>query len=629
MKRNLVMRLAAAIFVAMLAVPFQLTAQSKQNQPQGHHHYQLVDLGSTLGGPQSYLTPGSGLDFAQHLALLNAEGVVAGYGDTANPDPFPNYCFSSDCLATNTFVSNRSGGLIDLGALPGGGDSAPNWITANGLVAGLSENGETDPLYPGLPQLRGVLWINGKAIDLKTLPGGGYQSEANSVNLFGQVVGAALNTVPDNNSMQAGTWLLFGGDGGISPPYAYQTRAFIWDEEHGMRDMGTLGGTDAEAFFINDRGQVVGASYTGSTPSAACSYPLATDSFIWEREKGMVELGGFGGTCTVPAGLNQLGQIVGSSNLQGDQFSQAFLWEQGKLHHLGGSLGGGFTGAFALNEIGQTVGFGTLAGDAIFHAALWKRIGDITDLGVIGDDQCSYAADINIEKQVVGSSIPNCADDSTSFRAALWEDGASFDLNNLIPAGSPLYLQYVETINDRGEIAGQGVDSSGNEHAFLLIPCDDNHPGVEGCDYGMAGPGANAETIPAPGAGSVPSARPALRLPSPLRKIIRGVQPSSSTQVISDLSAEGDGRSSSTVADGRQADFLHDSADTQFRGYGNCLVDSHTDKLTGTCRAGTAWVCWSGRSNNCPSGAKAIKPEKSGCGLSGSVTIDADRACRF
>jgi hypothetical protein len=80
-------------------------------------------------------------------------------------------------------------------------------------------------------------------------------------------------------------------------------------------------------------------------------------------------------------------------------------------------------------------------------------------------------------------------------RAVLWESGAIFDLNNLIQSGSPLYLQYVETINDRGEIAGQGADSSGNEHAFLLIPCDKNHPGVEGCDYTLA----DASTATQPG----------------------------------------------------------------------------------------------------------------------------------
>ncbi len=71
--------------------------------------------------------------------------------------------------------------------------------------------------------------------------------------------------------------------------------------------------------------------------------------------------------------------------------------------------------------------------------------------------------------------ITNCA--------FLWENGSIVDLNTLIPPGSPLYLVYADHINDQGEIAGNGMDVNGNNHAFLLIPCDVNHPAVDGCDY--------------------------------------------------------------------------------------------------------------------------------------------------
>jgi probable HAF family extracellular repeat protein len=532
-KKHLSVYIAAVTLFAALAIPVGLIAQNDQQPGHQPHHYQLIDIGA-LGGSQSYFSPGSGLAFGQHIAAVNAEGTVAGYADTSNADLFQNYCFSSDCLATHTFLSNGSGVLTDLGALPGGGDSAPNWITANGLVAGLSENGETDPLYSGLPQLRAVLWKNGKIIDLRTLPEGGYQSEANSVNGSGQVVGAALDTVPDNNSMQVGTWWLWGGDGGINPPYFYQTRAFFWDQEHGMQDLGTLGGTDAQALLINEQGQVVGHSYIGSESSPACLYPLATNSFIWEKETGMVDLGSFGGSCTIATDLNQRGQVVGSSNPKGDQSQDAFLWERGQLYHLGGSIGGSDTGAFAISDAGEAVGFGTLAQGATvpFHATLWKHIGKITDLGVIGSDQCSYAAGINAWGQVVGSSISSCTSEEPTFRAFLWEDGMMFDLNNLIPAGSPLYLQNVQTINDRGEIAGQGTDSGGNNHAFLLIPCDENHPGVEGCDYSSMDVNATAAAALAPAVTPMPPVRPTLRLPLPLRRAVRGGQPSASTGAV-------------------------------------------------------------------------------------------------
>ena len=429
----------------------------------------------------------------QQTGALNGEGAVAGFADTSISDPFPNPCFW-DCLVVHTFRSDRSGVLKDLGALPGGGSSAPNWISPNGLIAGLSENGETDPLYPNLPQVRAVLWKDGNIMDLKTLPEGGYQSEANAVNSSGQVVGAALNTIPDANSMQPDTFWLWGG---ISPPYAYQTRAFFWDQESGMIDLGTLpGGTDAQALLINEKGQVIGHSYIGSMSSPACLYPLATDSFIWEKETGLVDLGSFGGTCTIATDLNQQGQVVGSSNLKGDKSQEAFLWERGQLHHLGGSLGGSFTGAFAINEQREAAGFGYLTGNSTFHATLWKNLKSITDLGVVGADSCSYAAAINARGQVVGGSSPVC--DFDDARAFLWEDGSIFDLNSLIPPASTLYLQLTYAINDRGEIAGTGVDASGNEHAFLLAPCDENHPGVDQCDYSLVDAAAATRVTPVP-----------------------------------------------------------------------------------------------------------------------------------
>jgi len=190
----------------------------------------------------------------------------------------------------------------------------------------------------------------------------------------------------------------------------------------------------------------------------------------------MVDLRGLGGTCTLAFNLNEQGQVVGSSNLTGDERSRAFLWENGELRDLGGSLGGKFTGAESINEAGAAVGFATLPGDAIFHATLWRHVGKLKNLGVLGNDVCSYAIAINSREQVVGSSLETCGPDTGNVRAFLWERGIMFDLNTVIPKGSPLNLQFVETINDRGEIAGTGMDSGGNTLAFLLVPCEANSP---------------------------------------------------------------------------------------------------------------------------------------------------------
>jgi hypothetical protein len=48
----------------------------------------------------------------------------------------------------------------------------------------------------------------------------------------------------------------------------------------------------------------------------------------------------------------------------------------------------------------------------------------------------------------------------------------------------------------RGEIAGFGVLPNGDGHAFLLVPCDEMHPHVEGCDYNMMEASATASVKP-------------------------------------------------------------------------------------------------------------------------------------
>lgn len=95
-------------------------------------------------------------------------------------------------------------------------------------------------------------------------------------------------------------------------------------------------------------------------------------------------------------------------------------------------------------------------------------------------------------------------------RAFLWENGSLIDLNAQIPPNSPLQLVVAFDINDRGEIGGIGVppgvppDNVRTQgHAFLLTPCDENHPGVEGCDYSMVEAPVADRVSPAP-AGHIP-----------------------------------------------------------------------------------------------------------------------------
>jgi hypothetical protein len=68
------------------------------------------------------------------------------------------------------------------------------------------------------------------------------------------------------------------------------------------------------------------------------------------------------------------------------------------------------------------------------------------------------------------------------------------DLNTLVSSNSGINVQGVATINDHGEIAAGGVDANGNNLALLLIPCDERHPGIEGCDYSLVDAAAAPQT---------------------------------------------------------------------------------------------------------------------------------------
>ncbi|MGP0096037.1 MAG: hypothetical protein ACLPHI_03300 [Terriglobales bacterium] len=465
-KRSLTTFVTALSILAAVVIPVQLAAQDKPDHQPQYHHYKLIDLG-TFGGPQSYANFPD-LGYGQ---VLNNSGTLAGWADTPKPDPYPAFCFW-DCFVVRAFQW-QNGTRTKLSGLADGLSSSAAWISSNGLIAGESENGQLDPLFPGFPVSHAVLWKNGVITDLGTMEGG-YESVATAVNSHGQVAGVADNDIFDADALIMDN---FG--------WNTQTRAYLW-QNGVMRDLGTLGGTDAAALLVNENGQVAGVSYTDSNASEYCDnnlgFPLTTGAFLWESGE-MQNVGNFGGTCTFAQDLNNRGQVVGASALTGDQAQHPFLWDQGKLIDLG-TFGGSVGNGIAVNDAGQVAGWAAESDDQTNHTFLWSN-GRKTDLGTVRGDLCSYPSSINSSGQMVGASAGTCP--YTTIRAFLWENGGTMvDLNALIPPDSGLYLTNGYVINDRGEIVSQAVLTNGNQHIALLIPCDQNHPGVDGCDYSLA-----------------------------------------------------------------------------------------------------------------------------------------------
>jgi len=232
-----------------------------------------------------------------------------------------------------------------------------------------------------------------------------------------------------------------------------------------VKDLGTLGGGDSQAFAINESGQTAGAAQRADA---------ATHAFLYSGTA-LKDLGTLGGAGSVAAGVNRSGQVVGHA-LTPLANSRAFLYANGSLRSLG-TLGGSQSAAYAINGVGDIVGSASTAGDAATRAFLY-RSGVMTRLGATFGGTNSVATAINEGGEVAGyaSTAGNA-----STRAFLFTGGAQINLGTLGAASEAW------GVNNGAEVVGRSVLASGARHAFV-------YSGGAMRDLGTLG-GSNSEAL--------------------------------------------------------------------------------------------------------------------------------------
>ncbi len=359
-----------------------------------HLRYTIQDLGVVGANPNA---PG------QPLVISNSGwiGGAAGVG------------------AAEHAVLWYGGRMIDIG-IPGlgGKNSFGYGVNDFGMSTGEAETSEADPTgedFCGF-QIGGFslsptqcvpfIWVNGRMFPLQTL--GGVNGIATQINNSGAVAGYAENTTLDP---------------GCTAPQKYQFKPVVWSNGR-VRQLPTGKDADGLAFAINELGNVVGSSGT-----------CAPYNFIW-------------GFYFAP--------------------THALLWQNGVATDLGNLGGVSNNLAHDINNLGQVVGGSDISGDLTSHAFLWTPGTKMLDLGTVDGDYFSFGLGINDAGQIVGVSANM---DFSVVRAFVRQNGALVDLNSLVAGKNSLYLMTACSINSMGEIIGIAVDpNTGETHGYLAKP---------------------------------------------------------------------------------------------------------------------------------------------------------------
>jgi probable HAF family extracellular repeat protein len=237
-----------------------------------------------------------------------------------------------------------------------------------------------------------------------------------------------------------------------------------------LLDLGVLPGQDySGATAINSSDEIVGYSGTVAGGNRAFVYVNGT----------MLSLGTLGGSNSEAFGINGSGQIVGDSSTSTGDF-HAFLYSNGIMTDLGVLPGTTSSVALGINSQGDVVGRSDFGGT--YSRAFFYSNGTMVNLGSLygGPNSYSDARAVNSSGQVVGTSFSNTGPQ----HAFLYNPGPPggpytglYDLNSLLLNDENWDLYQALAINDGGQIVGSG-SYNGSTHAFLLTPTNIPGPSV-------------------------------------------------------------------------------------------------------------------------------------------------------